>query len=219
MGFYHPENKFVQFIEKTVDLAAISLLWIVCCITVVGAGSATTALYYTAAKSVKRGRSYPIREFFRALKRNWWKSMWVWILLILFGISLYMVDLPCILLWGVSGTAGNPILFAASVVKLFLFIGILLYVFPVLSRFDVSIWKALSVSVVLMIRHIFTTLLLALLMTVSAIIVWLEPAFLLLVPGVCAFVCTIPLEWVLQKYMEGQEKEPDPSRDQWYLEH
>ena len=217
-GIFNPDNKFIRFLEGVYNLILLSLLWSIAALTVVGVGPASTALYYAVSKSIKRGRSYPGREFFHALKNNWWKSILGGLLLMIFFLSAYFVDFPYISEWIVYGTSSNMLMLILALVKLFFMFGIIIYFFPILSRFEVGAGKALSVSVILIFRHLFSTILLTVLILISIFIVMTEPISVLLVPGLYTFLSTYPIEWIMQKYMMNSDKEMDNSRDQWYLE-
>lgn len=217
-GIFDLDNKFIRFLEGVYHLIFLSFLWSIAALTIVGAGPGSTALYYAVSKSIKRGRSYPGREFFSALKNNWWKSMFGGGLLLIFFLSAYFVDFPYISEWIVYGTISNMLMLILAFVKLFLMCGILIYLFPILSRFEVGVGKALSVSVILIFRHLFSTVLLTALILISVFLIMTEPVFILFIPGIYTLLSTYPIEWIMQKYMMNSEKELDNSRDQWYLE-
>ena len=49
----NPDNPVMQFITKIVYSVYLNILWFMCCIPVVTAGAATTALYYVTLKMAK----------------------------------------------------------------------------------------------------------------------------------------------------------------------
>ena len=52
------------------DLVALGLLTLLLCLPVLTICPAVMALYYSVAKSVRRGRGGPYREYFRSFKEN-----------------------------------------------------------------------------------------------------------------------------------------------------
>ena len=56
--------------SAAVDLVALGVLTLILCIPVVTICPAVTALYYSVAKSVRRGRGGPYREYFRSFREN-----------------------------------------------------------------------------------------------------------------------------------------------------
>ena len=53
---FNPENLFFRMLARGVDLIGLSLLWVLLCIPIVTAGSATAAMYYTVVKVFRHGR-------------------------------------------------------------------------------------------------------------------------------------------------------------------
>ena len=49
-AIFNPENAVFRMINKLLDLMVLSLVWVVCCIPVVTAGAASSALYYAVVK-------------------------------------------------------------------------------------------------------------------------------------------------------------------------
>ena len=69
-GIFNYENPIFSFLGKVIDLISLSLLWVILCLPVVTIGPATTALYYTVVKVIRKERSYLFREFFKSFKSN-----------------------------------------------------------------------------------------------------------------------------------------------------
>ena len=111
MRFFSTDNRLWQLIFLTTDIVLLGLLWIVLSLTIVGFGPASTALYYAIAKSIRRERGRPFREFFHALKQIWWKSMFAGLIIYILMIGICLITLPsdwsciaslCILAFGTN---------------------------------------------------------------------------------------------------------------------
>lgn len=64
MKFFSLENPIWKFIGNLADFFLLSCLWYLCCLPVVTAGAATTALYYVTLKdSPRAGRPAHSRVF------------------------------------------------------------------------------------------------------------------------------------------------------------
>ena len=64
MKFFSLENPIWKFIGNLADFFLLSCLWYLCCLPVVTAGAATTALYYVTFKDGPRaGRPAHSRVF------------------------------------------------------------------------------------------------------------------------------------------------------------
>lgn len=218
MGIFRSDNLFFSCVEKICNLIVLSILWCICSITVIGIGPATAALYYAVVKTVRRERSYPAKEFFRALKDNWKKSILAELILLLFCIAMLFTDVPYLAGMLLKGQPPQVPLLLLFIVKVFLSAGIFLYIFPVFSRFEVETGKGFGFAVILLFRHGLSSILMLSILLATVFLAWQEPFFIILLPGVCAYLCSYPMEWILGKYLSPSEKEADASKDQWYLE-
>ena len=63
-------GKIAVFFTRIADMAILSLLWIVMCIPVLTVIPSSIALYYTAAKVLKRDCGNVFPEFFRSFREN-----------------------------------------------------------------------------------------------------------------------------------------------------
>ena len=91
MKFFSLENPIWKFIGNLADFFLLSCLWYLCCLPVVTAGAATTALYYVTLKMARGQEGQLIPAFSILLSRTssrqprcgWgtWRlaSCWYWI--------------------------------------------------------------------------------------------------------------------------------------------
>ena len=63
MKFFSLENPIWKFIGNLADFFLLSCLWYLCCLPVVTAGAATTALYYVTLDGPRAGRPAHSRVF------------------------------------------------------------------------------------------------------------------------------------------------------------
>ena len=61
------ENPFWSFMGKLTDMMILTVVWFVCCLPVVTAGAATTALYYVLMKLSVNREGYVLKDFFKKL--------------------------------------------------------------------------------------------------------------------------------------------------------
>lgn len=217
MKLLNPNSEFMQAMEGIFYLIVLGLLWLLISFTIVGIGPAAVALYYAVVKSVRRGRGTPFREFFSALKlkQNWLTALIIHILLLAFGWVLYAYDWNYIVLWIKTGTITDPLQTILAIVKIFFLLGMICYVYPVISRFKVTVPKALMLSVFFCVRYLWITILAVALLLLTALVALAYPALSWMVPGVFVWLLSYPVESILCKYV------PDADRngpDTWYLE-
>ncbi len=242
-NFFNIENPVFQFINKVIDLIMLSFFWTICAIpgvfmgyaifkeggyilylalfviAVIPLGPATTALYYAVVKVIRRERGYAAREFFRSFRANFKQGMLICIILGVLASILY-IDYEYVNALEEESTF-NMIMTVAFNVVTALTLFLIMFIFPVLSRFKLPLKHLFKNSMIMALRHLLTTILVLLIVAVFAFGTWLlwpYPTFLLF-PGVCCFLCSLLIEKVFKKYMPGAEENPEDSGvDQWYLE-
>ena len=65
-----PDNAFFTFMGRLFDLVVLSVLWLLLSIPIVTIIPATSALYYSVVKVVRRDRGYLAKEFWRSFRQN-----------------------------------------------------------------------------------------------------------------------------------------------------
>lgn len=85
--------------SAAIDLIALGAMTLVISLGVVTICPAATALYYSVAKSVRRGRGGPYREYFRSFRENFRQGAALSVILALFCAvgffaAVYVVNLP-----------------------------------------------------------------------------------------------------------------------------
>ncbi|MDF2952213.1 MAG: hypothetical protein K0S18_1796 [Anaerocolumna sp.] len=209
------DNGFFTLLGKLWDVLILGILYIILCIPIITIGPATTALYYATVKVIRRDRGYLIREFFHSFKMNFKNGVIVSILLLLFYIIMY-IDRNYARTLG--GTLGY-LFFAFLNTIIFLLIGMTIYIFPVLSRFQISRKELFKTSFFMAIKHLPTTLLLIIIIGVFAFFCYIFNPFILVTPGAVILLCSFPLERIFKKYIPQPSLEADGnSLDKWYLE-
>ena len=136
------------------DLLILNLVTLVCCLPIVTAGAAFTAMHYVLLKIVRGEEGYVVKTFFRAFKENLLQGTILWIIMVVVYAALF-VDWRILRMQGNEFPVFMNILLLAAVIIIYL---ISLYVFPILSRYQNTvpgtIKAALTMSVVGTIRTI-----------------------------------------------------------------
>lgn len=217
-NIFNPDHFFFRCCNLVLDLALLSLLWIILCLPVVTAGASTAALYYAVVKCIRRGEPEPYRNFFQCFRENFKAGL---------PATLVAVGLAAALLTAfhtlrtaaVAGSQGAILLYYAFCVLLLLLIGAAGYLFPLLSRFSLTGGQLLIRACQLALRHLPSTVLLAVLNVFSAWLI-LQFAFpfvlpLLFGPALAALLASLPLERVFRRYTPvGAAEEGERP---WYL--
>ena len=191
-----PEGPAMSFITRLVYSAYLNILWIVCCIPIVTAGASTTALYHMTLKMAKNEEGHLTSGFFQAFKENFRQSTVVWLILLALGILL-----------GVDGYVffhmrfENAFWAVETAVFIVLLVGyaiILLWVFPIMARFENTAFRTIKNALMVGMRFLFCTALAAAIH--FAMLVVIINVFLPVIvfgEGTCAFLCSFLMNNVL----------------------
>lgn len=216
-NFFNMDNGVFTFLGKVCDIVFLSVIWMIFCIPIITIGPANTALYYATVKVIRRDRGYLFREFFKSFRLNFKRGAITGIIL-----TLAYIILAFDLYWVRSSfeALGSN---ATIMFGIFLAIGFLLtcfsiYVFPVLSRFDMTIKQLLKAASVMSIRHLLSTLGMLLITAAAFAGVLFIPILIFIIPGTVTFLNSLLMERVLKKYIPKTEETEDTSKDEWYLE-
>lgn len=154
---FNPDNKFFTFMGRIADLMILNLLCIICCIPVVTAGPAITAMYYITLKMARNEESYVIKGFFHSFKQNLKQGILIQILMLLLGVVLGF-DLYFCRMMSSRGSVYqifSYIFMAALLVYAMLFT----WIYPVLAKFYNSTKNVFRNSTLMAIRHLPYTIL------------------------------------------------------------
>ena len=215
-NLFNMDNAFFRFMGKLFDVVALNIVFIIVCIPLVTIGPAISALYYASVKSIRRDRSYPIKEFFKAFKRDFRQSFIVGLILVLASVIIY-VDIRFVVDYIKNDfTAMRYVYLVIGLVISFISV----YIFPLISRFSLKISGLFRLSFYLAIRHLLTTIVSIILLFGGFVLVYISAGLaLLFVPVLANLLISIMMEKVLIKCMDlVQTNENYEDKDQWYLD-
>ena len=215
-NLFNMDNAFFRFMGKLFDVVALNLVFIIVCIPIVTIGPAISALYYASVKSIRRDRSYPIKEFFKAFKRDFKQSFIVGLIIVLAAAIIY-VDIRFVVDYIKNDfTAMRYVYLVIGLVISFISV----YIFPLISRFSLKISGLFRLSFYLAIRHLLTTIVSIILLFGGFVLVYISAGLaLLFVPVLVNLLISIMMEKVLIKCMDMvQTDENYENKDQWYLD-
>ena len=216
------DNPVMRALGKIFDVGWLSLLYIIFCIPIITIGPATTALYYTAIKVLRKDNGYVRAEFWHCFKANFKRGAALGVgstliyALMLFNINVVMSQQS-------SYSSVLHVLYMAAMLITTLF---LCYCYPILSRFDMKCTQILRLALYMMMRHFITTIILFVIVAASVLgmyygtIVGL-PIVLVVIPGAMSMLYTLPMEYVLRQYMPKDQKkynEEGQEIKEWYDE-
>ena len=215
-NLFNMDNAFFRFMGKLFDVVALNFMFIIVCIPIVTIGPAISALYYASVKSIRRDRSYPVKEFFKAFKRDFRQSFIVGFILVLAAVIIY-VDIRFVVDFIKNDfTAMRYVYLVIGLVISFISV----YIFPLISRFSLKISGLFKLSFYLAIRHLLTTVVSIILLFGGFVLVYISAGLaMLFVPVLANLLISIMMEKVLVKCMDMvQTDEDNENKDQWYLD-
>jgi len=200
------DGPVMQFITKIAYSAYLNLLWLICCLPIVTAGAATTALFYVSLKVAKNEEGNITKMFFRSFRENFKKATVIWLILLAVGLVLavdgYIFYHMCFenIFWTV-GTAVFLVALAAYAI-------ILMYIFPLLSRFENTVRAMFVNSIMLGMRFLLCTVLMAVIYAAMVlVVVYVFTPAMVFGEGLCALLCSFLLANILQLCQEKAEGE------------
>lgn len=216
-SFFNMDNGFFSFLGKAFDAVILSTLYLVCCIPIITIGPATTALYYATVKGIRRERGYVYREFFKSFRLNFKTGAIAGILLtVVFAVLIFDILFARSY---VKDNTGGSVMFGIFVAIAFIIYCFSLYVFPVLSRFDMKFVQLMKASLLMSIKHFPYTLGMAIITAAAIIGVNYMLLLIFILPVVTTLLNSFLMERVLKKYMPKSEGPGEETgKDEWYLE-
>lgn len=145
------DSKFFEKLGEVSNIIIFNFIFIISCIPVITIGASITSLYYVAMKMVKNKDIYIVKEFIKAFKENFKISTIVWCIMILIG-GILVFDLYLSTL--VSNKLISNILRLIFTMISIVYIFIITYIFPIISKFDNSIKNTIINSILISIQNL-----------------------------------------------------------------
>lgn len=201
------ENFLWRWFSKIGDFLGLSLIWLLLCIPVLTIAPASISLYDAIVHCVHGDEEGTIRRFFSTFRKELLRGLGLSVLwLVIFGA------LGCgywILFSMGARNEGKDFYDLYSLVYLgtmLIPLGILTWVTPVQARFKHSFLSLHKTAAIYAIAHLPTTLLLWVIVLIAAALVYfLSPVLLVLLPGIVVTVQSWLIEKVFKKYIIEEE--------------
>lgn len=136
----------MQGLGKVADLMWLNILTAICCLPVVTAGASLTAMNYMALKIARDEECYITRGFFKSFKENFKQATIIWLIMLVLIVVL-TADILILTAGGEAGMGGSgfgSILKGIIIVVAVIVAAEMVYVFPVLAKFDNTVFKTMK---------------------------------------------------------------------------
>lgn len=224
MKFFDIDGPLMQGLTKIADLMILNFLTILCCIPVVTAGAAFTALHYQVLKMARNEDTYVARGFFKSFKENFRQATIIWIL-VLISVAFIIFDY---LIIGFSEEGGIAYWYGVVLGAFAIFIAFtVIMVFPILAKFSNTVIRTIKNAMAISVLKFPMTILMIIMHVIPLVIGYF---FYPLIPLVLMFGISAPAFGSAKLYnkffkkLENQiletmrangelvEDEPDPDR-------
>ncbi len=213
-GFFSSNNILFRVSERIMDVCVLSLMWLFCSLPVITIVPASSALYYSCVKCLRRGEKGPYVNFLRAFRDNLKTGI---------AASVVFLALAAVLVGGNLALAQFAPAQAqiAYLVLMLLPVGALTCASALLSRFSCTLGSLLRDAARVTIGHLPRATAAAAINALTALLCVRYALFLvwIFLPAVDALLVSRLLEPVLKKYTPGfEEYEEVPVEDRpWYF--
>lgn len=155
MKFFSVESSFYRFLMKFLDVLKLNFIWILFSLPVITVGASTVAAMSVALKMVDDEEGYIGRSFLKAFKENWKQGTILWVITVIASYAVYL-DFQLF-----EAVPENPVLFLViGMVSAFVIILALLYSYPLLARYENTLFKTIQNSLDISRKYFGRTLLL-----------------------------------------------------------
>lgn len=206
-GIFNPENKFWSFMDKIMNLCVISLLWLVFSLPLVTAGASTTALLQYTMKLTANEEGYIWRTFFKGFKKNFIQATVLWCGILLCGgflaLDLYwcqFLALPRALRLG---------LFFAILSICMVFLLTVLWIFPLLAFYKVTVKKAVCHAFIMAMGNLYVSVTILVFYGIAAALTWFVPVLFMVWFALASYAASHFYRNTLERYLSDDGEEAD----------
>lgn len=203
LNLFDYNSPLMRFLDKTMKCVWTSVLFIVTCLPVFTIGASVSALYYTSRKVLKDDLSYATKAYFHSFK-TCFKQSTLFFLPVGAAAFLFWREAKMMKAFATAGqSVGNLYpLFYILMAALVLY---LMWGLVILARFQNTLRSTARNALLMMIRNPGTTVICGLLAVFGAIVVYLIPILIILMPSIIMWLVCYFVEKVFRKYMPSEE--------------
>lgn len=185
-------GKLFRTLSKAGDFFILEFLLILFSIPLITAGASITAAYYVGMKLVRDEEGYVFRDFIKSWKQNLKQSIIIELTVIVLGFLL-ITDVRICHMWAVNeGNTFARILMFAALGMCLVLCATVLYVFPMLAKFENKVVAIMKNAVILCMHHFLQTIIMVFInggLIIFTINFW------------TAFIVTIPLSLYVNSFI------------------
>ena len=155
--FLNPDSPLMIFLSNLTDIIVLNVLCFICCLPVITIGPSVTAMHYITLKIARDEEIYVLRDYFKAFKENFKQSIIAWMVFLVIT-AVFFVDYLILKDMGLENTK----VFLMIIGAIYLLVCFtMMYVFPLMARFENSLKQTVKNAFFMSILHIFKTIIMA----------------------------------------------------------
>ena len=155
--FLNPDSPLMIFLSNLTDIIVLNVLCLICCLPVITIGPSVTAMHYITLKIARDEEIYVLRDYFKAFKENFKQSIIAWMVFLVIT-AVFFVDYLILKDMGLENTK----VFLMIIGAIYLLVCFtMMYVFPLMARFENSLKQTVKNAFFMSILHIFKTVIMA----------------------------------------------------------
>lgn len=151
---FNPDNPLMRLLSKFFDLMILNILFLITSIPFITIGASIAALFNITLQIVNDDDPYIVKGYFKAFCSSFRQATAIWIpsllACIFFAVDLYII-------YNIIGPEYSYLQFPVLIL-LFAILSILIYAFPILSRYQCTLKQILKNSVLLSIANVPVTI-------------------------------------------------------------
>lgn len=188
MKFFSVESPLYKFMQSLWDILKLNFMWIIFCIPIVTIGGSTIAAFSVLLRMSEDQEGNVIKDFWKAFKENWKQGILIGLLPPICFEAVFL-DFQ---LYKAVENGGLGILIVGCF-SAYIFIFCLIYVFPLLARYDNTVINSIKNSFRIGMKFFGRTFLLLVIIAVEVLIIFWNPTtmFIGLLIGPACIMYTI----------------------------
>ena len=207
------DSPIMMALSRLADMFFLSVFWLVCCLPIITIGPSTAAMYYVALKWARKEDVKISAAFFDAFKKNFKQGVALNLIFLVAGIIL---GLDYIIMSAQDSTYGAISSVCFLVMGVWL-LGIMFYAYPLQAQFYNTVRQTLinaaqlsvmkfPITVVIFVVNLFPVLILFI---SFELFVRTAPLWVLLAPGVAAYLNAKLLAKIFDKFIKSAEEKTE----------
>ena len=207
--FFSIEGRFFGGMTRVADFIILDILVMIFSIPIITIGPALSAGYYVALKEVKNQEGYVVKSFIKAFKQNFLQGFIIE--LITFGAAgLLYFDLSITYKWAhAEQSLFANLLFFVLLGFLVIVFAIVIYIFPMLAKFDNKTIKLIINSMVMAMKHFPQTIIMVIINGYLGYLTFTYPPFIIFSIGISLYITAYIMTRIFNIYTKPKEKEDE----------